>query len=345
MGRTAVIKKQANILFIPTSVSGISAEPQDALNQHGYYRQLIHASLARSIYTSEGFQVLAQQLVAVARHAWAAKHLNAVEQASQLMLALPLSTQLEGVARYYQALCTWRQGDIDSARQSLERVVEEAPQQYRARALQIIGLTYHECGEVDAALPFYMAAGRGAPNGDLRTLVESQRLTAVVRSIHGDHKQALADLERLFPPVRAIARYFPVLYYEFLNSLAVELGEAGRIPEAEAAVAIALASPFASAYPEWSETRDEIAARRVSATPSVVATNRVSEAASSPRPEPERKPKRVRNLAVIWPVCKRSFLQRASKRIAVTSAIPHDGITQSILEQLARCIRSRAPPA
>jgi tetratricopeptide (TPR) repeat protein len=341
-----VINKQANILFIPTSISGNSAEPQDALNQHGYYRQLIHSSLARSIYTIEGFQGLGQQLLAVARHAWAAKHLNGVEQASRAMLALPIADQLEGIARYYQALCTWRRGHIDSARQSLERVVEEAPPQYRARALQIIGLTYHECGEVDAALPFYLAAAGGAANGALPTLIESQRLTAVVRSIHGDHKRALADLEGLFPLVRAIARYFPVLYYEFLNSLAVELGEAARIPEAEAALAIALASPFASAYPEWSETRDEIAAKRLSATPSVVAVNRAPEVGPAPHSEPERKQQPVTRLALSsWPARKKTFLQRASKTIAVTSAIPLDGITQSILHRVLICIGPRAPPA
>src|SRR6185436_7592153 len=115
-------------------------------------------------------------------------------------------------------------------------------------------------GDIDTALPYYIMAGKDAAKGDLATLIESQRMTAVVRSINGDHKQALADLEKLFSPVRAISRYFPVLYYELLNSLAVELAEVGRLAEAEAALSIALSSSFASAYPEWAETRDEILA-------------------------------------------------------------------------------------
>ena len=336
--------KQANILFIPTSICGNSAEPQAALSQHGYYRQLICASLARSTYTSEGFQVLGQQLAAVARHAYVARQMDTVEQATQVMLALPLSSQLESIARYHQALCTWRQGEVDNTRQ-FERTVEEAPPQYKARALQAIGLIHHKRGELDAALPFYLAAGKAGANCDLLTLAESQEMIAVVRSIHGDHKQALADLERLFPLLRAIGKYYPAAYYTFLNDFAVELGEVGRVTEAEAALAIALASPFASAYPEWSETRDEIAAKRVSATPSVVAFNRTPEAAPSPKAEPERKPKRVGRLAFSWTACKKTFLQRASTAIAVTSAIRLDGITQSVLDRVLICIGPRAPPA
>ena len=342
-GRTAVMNKQANILFIPSSISGNSAEPRDAVSHHGYFQQLIHASLARSIYTIEGLRVLGRQLETIAKHACLSKQMGAVEQASQLMRALPVSAQVESIARYYEALCTWRRGDTDSARQSLERVVEGAPPQYRARALQIIGLTHHECGEVDAALQFYVAAGKGAAKGDLSTLVESQRMTAVVRSIHGDHKQALADLEKLFPLVHVMGKFYPALYYEFLNSLAVELGEVGRVTEAKAALSIALASPFAAAYPEWSETRDEIAAKRVSATASVVAVSRAPEAAPSPQLEPQREPKPVSGLAFSWPTCNKTLLQRTPTTIAAIAAIPYE--TKSILERVLISIGPRAPPA
>ncbi|MEK6410860.1 MAG: tetratricopeptide repeat protein [Acidobacteriota bacterium] len=339
------MNKQANILFISPSIGGNSAEPRDALSQYDYFQQLIYASLARNVYVGR-FQVLGRQLAAIARHAHLVRQMDAVEQASQVMLALPISSQLKGIARYYQALCIKHQGDFDGARRSLERAAEEATPQYRARALLTIGATYYESGELDAALPFYLAAGRGACERDLLTLVESQRMTAVVRSVHGDHRQALGDLERLFPLVRAIGKYYPAAYYDFLNSLAVELGEVGRIADAKAALSIALASPFARAYPEWSETRDEIAARRVSATPSVVAFNRAPEAAPSPQAAPERKPKPVSKLALLrWPACKKIFLQRALKTIAVTSAIPHAGITQSILDRVLICIGPRAPPA
>ena len=211
--------KPANILFIPTSIGGYCAEPQDAPSQHGYYQRLILASLGQSIQTIEGLQALAHQLAVAARHAYLAKQMNAVERAAQSILALPISRQVEGIAFYYQGLCKWQQGDLDCGHRLLERAVEEALPQYKPRALHAIGVMYHEAGKVEAALPFYVAAGKAAANCDPLTLALSQRVIAVVRSIHGDHKQALKDIENLFPLVRVAAKRYAPLYYSFLNSL------------------------------------------------------------------------------------------------------------------------------
>ena len=337
-------KRQANSLFIPTSISGNSAEPQIAVNQHGYYRQLIQSLLVRSVDTVEGLQVLGRQLETIAKQACLSKQMGAVEQACQLMLALPPSAQFESLAQYYQALCTWRRGDPQGARQSLEHLVEKAPPEYRARALQIIGLTYHKSGEIDAALPFYIMAGKAAVRDDFATLIESQRMTAVIRSINGDHKRALADLEGLFSPVRAISRYFPVLYYELLNSLAVELCEVGRLAEAEAALSIPLSSSYAAAYPEWAETSVEILAKRTAATPSVVAINRPLEIAELPQPAGKTRAKTARRLAFSRTVQKRNLLQRASTTNAINLAISNDGLTHCTLDRLLLCTGPRGPP-
>jgi tetratricopeptide (TPR) repeat protein len=355
-----VINKQANILFIPTSISGNSAKPQAALSQNSWFQQLIYASLARSTYTIEGFQVLGRQLAAIARHACLAKQMGAVEQASQLMLALPISGPLEKIARYYQALCAWRRGDMNSACQ-FERAVEELPPEYKARALQVVGLTYQQRGDLDAALPFYLAAGKAAASCDWLTLADSQRITAIVRGIHGDHKQAVADLENLFPLIRAISKYYPATYYDFLNGLAVELSEVGRVSEAEAALSIALASPFAPAYPEWSETRDEIDAKRQAASPSVVAihrvpegertaeadripeTDRAIEADRAIKAESQRKPEPSRPVAFISSASDKDFFQRSVLTIPARITIALNAV--SILDRMRLCIGPRAPPA
>jgi hypothetical protein len=47
----------------------------------------------------------------------------------------------------------------------------------------------------------------------------------------------------------------PHVYYDYMNSFAVELCEVGRLEEAKNVSLIVLASPFAPAYPEWRETR------------------------------------------------------------------------------------------
>src|SRR5437763_15374753 len=97
---------------------------------------------------------------------------------------------------------------------------------------------------VEAAIPYYLAAARIAREHDVQTFVIAQRMIAVVHSIYGDHLRALDDLERLFPIGRAIAKHYPTCYYDFLNSYAIELGEVGRIAEAQNVCAITLASPF-----------------------------------------------------------------------------------------------------
>jgi tetratricopeptide (TPR) repeat protein len=336
-----VTNKQANILFIPSSIGGYIAESPGALSEQGYYQQLIYASLARSKYTIEGLQVLGEQLAAIARHAYFAKQTGAVEEVSQLMLGLPISAQLRSVARYYQALCAWRRGDADVAHQ-FERTIEEAPPQYRPRALQALGLAYHKGGELDAALPLYVAAGRAAADSDLLTLVYARSMTSVVRSIHGDHKRALVELEGLFPIVCAVGKYYPVLYYDVLNSLAIELAEVGRVREAQAACAITLASPFAPLHPNWRETRDEIAAKRVSATPSVVAVKRLPQPALSPKAARQHNAKPVIKFASSYPASDKDFFQRSALKIPATALIALNAV--SILGRMQICIGPRAPP-
>jgi tetratricopeptide (TPR) repeat protein len=333
------MNRQARVLFkfISSSSSGGFSALQNVSTQHSYYQRLIYSLLSRSIYTAEGFEYLGRELADIARHANFARQMDAVEQVSQIMLALPISTQLKNVARHYQALCAKQKGDFESTRKLLERVIGEATPQYRARALQVIGATYYEQGKINAALPFYVAAGKAAIDCAPMTLAGSQQMIAIVRSIHGDHKRALDDLERLFPLAQAIGKYYPAFYYDFLNSLAVELGEVGRINEARNICQITLASPFAQAYPQWVETHDEIEAKRTCATPSVVAVS------VKPEPRPARELKPATTLAFIPSAREKAFIQ-TSNAIAVT-VIAHFKITESILDRVRHSIIPRGPPA
>src|SRR5581483_8197561 len=140
-----------------------------------------------------------------------------MNEASQLMLALPLSKELRSVAHYYQAICAWKQGHAEAALQIFSFAINEAPRQYQAQGLLTAGATCFSQGEYGAALPYYVAAARAASDGDLAVFAASQKMTAVFLCIHGDHREALDNLERLFPAVRAIAKQYPSVYYEFLN--------------------------------------------------------------------------------------------------------------------------------
>lgn len=335
------MNKQASILFIQTSIGGDSAGRQDALGQQRYYQELVYASLVRSNYKVERVQMLGRQLAEIARQACLTKQMSVVEQASEMMLALPIADQFESIARYYQALCLWDKGHKDKAGKSLERAVEEVPREYKARALRAVGSAYHLRGQIDEALPFYVAAGKAAAHYDLLELAKSQQMTAVIRSIHGDHKQALADLENLFPLIRTLGKRYPATYYNFLNALAVELAEVGRLNEARSVCSITLTSPLAVAYPEWSETRDEIEAKRASATPSIIAINRAPQAAS---PQAQRKPKPLRALAFSWTARAKDSVQRSLVPKAEVTAIGRSKITQHLTTWMRTCVGPRAPP-
>ncbi|MEN3335352.1 MAG: hypothetical protein V7641_4717 [Blastocatellia bacterium] len=340
------MNEQASILFnISFSFSGNSAGKVGLSASHSYLQRSLYAALARSLYTREGFELLGGQLAAIARHAYFARQTEAMKEASQLMLALPLSKELKSIAQYYQAIGAWKQGDVDEARQMLGYVIDTAPPQYQAQGLLTLGTTYVGQGKFEASLPYYLAAARVAGQRDLFTFAGSQKMTAVVRSMYGDHQRALADLERLYPMVRAIAKHCPAFYYEFLNSYAVELSEVGHITEAQNVCAITLTSPFAAAYPEFAQTRDELVARRTAATPSIIAVPAAPEIISSAQAQVEAEPEPARARSTISLQLRRSYsLTHLLTMTTLLVVIPFVSIS-SILDRLAESTLPRGPPA
>src|SRR4051812_27743352 len=116
-GRTARMNEQASILFnITSSFSGNSAGRIELSSPSAYLQRSIYALLARSLYQREGFEIIGRQLATIARHAYFARQTEVMKEASQWMLALPLSREQKSAAHYYQAICAWKQGDADNAR-------------------------------------------------------------------------------------------------------------------------------------------------------------------------------------------------------------------------------------
>jgi hypothetical protein len=109
-------------------------------------------------------------------------------------------------------------------------------------------------GNCDSATKFCTEAIRQSRN--ISTIVNAARSIAVIQSAEGFHTQALKGLEAIAPLTRHAT---PIARYQYLNSLAVEYGEAGKVQEAQRLCQIVLASPFLPAYPEWRETGEEIA--------------------------------------------------------------------------------------
>jgi tetratricopeptide (TPR) repeat protein len=312
---------------------------------HGRLIQHIVAShLAQTVHSHETFLTLANTLIHSAEQVYMLRNVDALEEVSSVLMNLPIDGARQ-IGLYYYALAINRKGQRDEAEALLEAVANKAPITYRARAIQTLGGNCHDKGQLDEAARFQFEALRLASDQNahgLQTTLLAHLEISHLKSDKGDHKGALGVLESISPLVQTVARRNPLYFYFYHNELAVEFAELDCVAEAEAASAVALASPFATAYPEWSETRDEIAAKRASATPSVIGINRPPEAKPSPQIEQQRQPKRSRKFSSSQPASSRRSFQGSIIPIPATATIPFNAI--SVLNRMLICIGPRAPP-
>jgi tetratricopeptide (TPR) repeat protein len=242
-------------------------------SRHGEFYQQLTQALIKGFHTKEAIIGLGQRLTALAQHAYTLRQMDNVEQASQILMNLPLA-EYRNIGLYYYALAIKRRGQATQAETLLERVADDAPVRYRGQALLSLGAFAIARGNLESALTFYTEALRVASKKDFLIMVQTLKMVAVVKGMDGDHRGAVADLESLMPAVRTVSVYRPQFLFDHFNSLAVELGEVGRLEEAQNACRIVLASPYASAYPECRETWDDIQVRGYRASRSVVAFTR-----------------------------------------------------------------------
>ena len=235
--------------------------------------QQISQAIIRRIKRRQSLTTLAEKLIVVADQAFAFRQMDAVEQASDILLNLPLPREFKSIAHYYKAFCVKRRGQFDEARARFERVADEATPRFKTRAIIALGSLELTRGDVQSAISLYVEGGRAimrAREFDPLAAFYTQSSLAILKSFDGDHSGALADLERMLPLARAIGSTYPALYNNYLNSRAVDLLEVGQIAEAQNLSNIVLASPYADAYPEYRETSIDIALRARRASRSVV---------------------------------------------------------------------------
>lgn len=245
-------------------------------NRMGEFYQQITKGIIKGVYTKQAFNILAGRLIDLADHAYQLRQIDTVGEISRLLASLPLPRQYESISNYYRAIHIKKKGNIDEARTLLGRVADEAPLQFRARAIMSLGITFFESGDFQSALSLYSEAGHTAnylKRLDPITTVGLQAAHSVLTSLDGNHRGALSQLESMHPLVRLIASEYPFRWYQHLNSLAIELSEVGRIEEAQNICRIVVASPYASAYPEWRETLDDIQLKSYRTSRSVLSLN------------------------------------------------------------------------
>jgi tetratricopeptide (TPR) repeat protein len=358
--------------FLIDLSSGSELADSESLISHDRLLHNVVASrlAAHAANSGQFFNRLRDKLIRLAEHALSLRDMSALEAVSLALMNLP-KTDAKQIGQYYQALVINRNGQKYEALSLLEIVADEAPRRYRARAIQSLGGVHHELGRLGEALRLYPDAIRALSAENVRdpltTLLVHLEVTCI-KSEMGDHRSALADYERLSPLVQIVSRQNPLYFYFYHNELAVEFAESGRLAEAEAALSIALASPFASAYPEWSETRDEIAAKRKAASPSVVAFHRAPEdnrtteadrsheahsategerapeAALSTQAKSQHQPEPFCALVFSFPTSNKDFFQRSTIKFParVITALNN---APSILDRVLICVGPRAPPS
>jgi hypothetical protein len=322
-----------------------SPNSEIVVSRGGFLQHIVASQLARTVHSRELFVKLTNELIRLAEQAYNIRDVDALGEVSRILMNLPVDGARR-IGTYYYALAINRKGNRDEAEGLLETIADDAPMSYRARAIQTLGGNQHDKGQLNEALRFQLEALRMASDRnatDLQTTLLARWEISIIKSLEGDHKGALSDLKSLNPLVCLAAKQKPFFFYAFQVDLAIDLGDLGRLAEAEAALDVALASPYASAYPNWAETRQELAAKRTSATPSVVAISRKREASPSPQGEPQRHRATSPILAFNWLASGTHAFQIASISIPATATSALNAT--STLDRVLVCIGPRAPPA
>ena len=272
---SASMHTAASNSLVLTSFSSLKrlAEFAKRISHAGLY-QGIAQNLIRGLKTNQDLAELTARLTSVADDAYLIRQFDIVGYVGRLLLNLPFS-HAERVGKYYHALTLNQGGPGDTARAAtlFGQVADHAPSLYRARAMLALGGSSHNSGDDRTAMSYYREVMSLATHHrvfDPMTIYTVNRMTAVIRGMGDDHRGAVADLETMVPLARTAGSRQPYVYYDYLNTLAVELGEVGRIEQARRASEIAIASPFARVYPEWRKTFQDIEAKSQRSSRSII---------------------------------------------------------------------------
>ncbi len=197
------------------------------------------------------FQEVGNRLIKIAENAHAFRRYDRLHETGELLSNFPLK-QYQHIGQYYIALSMCRNGraNMSEVRPFIETLANVAPVPYRARAMQLLAATYGAERKPEQELYFFVESLKTKASMFL-----GLRGIALLKAKEGFHKQALNDLESL----HSFARYMPPhIYFDYLNSLAIELWEVNRKYEAQSIIKHVLESPLIIAYPEWLETAEDL---------------------------------------------------------------------------------------
>lgn len=195
------------------------------------------------------YEQLGNHIIKQIKTAHAFRQLERVRELSTILSNNPLK-EYQLIGQYYLVWCACREQNYEIER--LESIIDQT-RSIKAQALMTRAAFEGYSGNVVVEAGFYVEALKANPDASQR--IDILKALSVLKAKEGFHKESLRDFEELLPVLKYAE---PPVYYDCLNSYAVELAEAGRRQEAHNVIRHVLASPFAFAYPEWRETGDEL---------------------------------------------------------------------------------------
>lgn len=205
------------------------------------------------LLSSSGKIELAQlyQLIQAAESCYCLKNTKGQYELGAILKTFP--KPLSFIGDYHQVAHLYKQGHKDKALEILDLVRNFAPREYQGKSLLTVGGIHQLEGDYDEAMKVRLVASKSET---LSVVLDAALGIAALLGARGKHANAVEYLEGILPLASKLG---PVpLYFDLLNSYAVELGEQGKTDEALKVIKPVVSSPYVSYYPNWLETQQEI---------------------------------------------------------------------------------------
>lgn len=239
------------------------------------YQAIDHIALHNRGDAKLLLQELGILLIRLAEGAAARRDSETLDTFASVLISPLFPAQVQRAGHFYRAIGIRRRHGEETSRDVLERLTEEGDPVVRAKALIAVGSISREMGRLAEAYRIHGEATRILDAGgrfDPVTQLQLRRGIAVIQSVDRNNRGALTTLEHLYPLARAVGLEHPAIWFDYLNSFAVELMENGRLLEAAEVGRRVAASPAAVAFPEWRETYRDILERSRRPSPSTIST-------------------------------------------------------------------------
>lgn len=210
----------------------------------------------------ESVDVTERNLSFLARQAYVNREFENLGKLSIALLNLP--SHSGEIGRFYQALDFSRQGKGNNlfAQKVFEELADAHSPKIRAASTLAIGRLEMRAGNYADASRTLLEASKLALSNDLcgpLTFINAQNALSVMQGLNGAYDESIRILKGIEPFTKIAARYFPPVLGELWNNLACGYGDLGDYQTASYYINKATSISIIKNYPEWIETKQDIA--------------------------------------------------------------------------------------